>query len=152
MSTIKEDILSEASTIFLDRDEFAEDVVFMPHGKLADSFSALAIVDMDSLPGSNEVRGDGRVQHKKPGTRIRKSVMIECLTTLNIREHRSPKDAIIVFPSKTEHDLFTASSDPDFSLGDKYVLKRMMGRDAGMTTWLYVATLAITEGENNRVG
>ena len=134
--TLASDIISDASAVFLDTDEFAESISWYPKGVLGDLETITAIVTRDHEEGTREAHGDGVVNdEQEAGRTIRTSLVIEVLATVAITDP----------PEDMRPDLFAID-------GKTWALKRVLGRDDGLQTLLVVRTDVVSKRFNPRSG
>jgi hypothetical protein len=117
------DRLDEMTTLFTDPDLFGETVTFYPGGSTAYATNETVDVlwDEDSLPGTNEVHGDGVTIERNAGRRIRQSITIEAPASLVVDETNDPPDKFV-------------RAD-----GTVAIVKRKMGADAAMKSYRCIA-------------
>lgn len=114
--TLSDLISSDASDVFLNATEFAESTTFYPGGDPSQATTVTAVVVQDDLEGTREAPGDGVILERGHGTVIRESYKIECAASVDVDPTRRP------------HDLFKLAD------GTVVMVKRVLGRDAGMQT------------------
>lgn len=105
----------------------AQDIIFAPRGKWDEAFITRAVVIGDQLQGSNEVQGDGVVLNKPDGSTERETIRVELCIKLKI-EAQDP-----INPDQIKVD------------GVIYAAKRVLGRDRGTQTVLFVRSKAIRQ-------
>lgn len=134
--TLKSDIVSDATSVFLDTDEFAESITFWPKGVIADAETITAVVNRDHEEGTREAHGDGVVNDEHmAGHKIRTSLVLEIAATVSINHP----------PGRFGPDLFKID-------GETWALKRILGRDDGLVAILVVRTDKVTSRFNPRSG
>lgn len=113
MATLASILVSDASSVFLNTDDFAESCILYPGGdpNLAETFTGQ--VFRDDEEGTREVLGDGVVRDQDGGDRLRRSITIDCLATVGFDDTRDPRDKVKVGT-------------------ETFVLIRIMGRDSAM--------------------
>lgn len=133
--TLKADIIADAKGLFLNTNEFAEDVTRYPKGSTTGSEVIKAVVFLDAAEGTREVGGDGRKIHNER-TAIRESVTIEV-----------PIDQQINEPSGAGY-----GADQFLIAGVVYKVKRISGSDHGMKTVILVRPERKTVRQPKREG
>lgn len=133
-TTVSSLTVSDASGVFLNTDDFAESCTLYPGGDRHRSTSFTGQVFRDDEEGTREVHGDGVVLNQEQGERVRRSITIDCLATLDIDDTRDPPDLV-----KT-------------SAGEVFVVKRILGRDSAMQRVRCVRVDKIKEAYPTRRG
>lgn len=118
--TLKSIITSDASTVFLNADEFAEMVTFYVSGASTGHSHVLAVVIWDELEGTRESHGDGVTLNRDAGLAVRQSVKLELSISVPVDDTHVPSD------------LFKLAD------GTMVAVKRILGKDIGMQTVLCV--------------
>ena len=118
--TLKSIIAADASTVFLNTDEFADTVAFYPGGLSASHSHVPAVVVWDDLEGTRESHGDGVTLNRDQGFAVRQSVKLELSVSVAVDDTRVPPD------------LFKLAD------GTMVVVKRILGKDGGTQTVLCV--------------
>jgi hypothetical protein len=116
--TLKTVIVSDASSVFHNVDEFAELVTFYPGGDELTKSTVTAVVVWDEMEGTRESYGDGVTLERDNGTAVRSSAKLEILATIAVDDTRRPAD------------LFKLAD------GTMVAVKRILGKDGGMQTIL----------------
>lgn len=106
--------LQELNPAFVDLDRWGQLAWFIPKSDYAAKVQIQIVLDKDSLPGTNEVPGDGRVLHRPSTKRERKSVIIYVPSCAGI--------TVQAVQSITEPDAFEVD-------GELWAVKRVMGDD-----------------------
>ncbi len=119
--TLAQDIVSDATAVFLDTDDFAETWVMYPKGKIEDKTTVTLVPHLDGLDGTREVPGDGRVLNLERSRSVRLSGILSLPATITITE-----------APEREVDVFQAPG------GRVWTVKRVLGEDAGMQDVLVV--------------
>lgn len=114
--TLEEIMNDDVETVFLNTDEFAKEIDWLPLHNEANRTTILGVFIQDRLEGTREVMGDGVVLHLEEGQRIRESGTLETSSEYSF-------NAPIGDGSRLQ-DAFEID-------GEKWLLKRIMGRDKG---------------------
>lgn len=80
---------------FLNTNRFAELVWFYKGDDVSTGVQVPVVWDQDTLPGTNEVDGDGVVLEKRSGRRVRESIKIECHESLNVEVNEEVPDRFV---------------------------------------------------------
>jgi len=116
--TLASQIVSDATGVFLNKDDFAEDTTFYPAGDQSQASTVTAVVVEDDLEGTRESWGDGVTIERDQGTAIRRSYKLEVAATVDVDDSRRPVD------------LFKLAD------GTMVAVKRILGIDGGLQTVL----------------
>lgn len=135
--TVKSQITA-ATSQFTDTTVFGETMTFYPKGDANNKVDFDGVLDEDSLPGTNETRGDGRILNNSVERRERRSAIVECPISLKsvVQSQQDPK----------RPDLIKDAS------GNMWGVKRFMGEDHAMFALLVVRneTAVETYGKTRR--
>jgi hypothetical protein len=135
--TLREIITNDVSGVFMDINDFAEDVEWYPNGITGMGQTIKAIVSADDLEGTREVHGDGRVLHSGTGTNLRESLILDISTNYEINAVKGG--------GNRDLDIFKVD-------GKVYTVKRVMGRDDDMQSVLCIRTRVNTTRRGERRG
>ena len=134
--TLSDDIVTDASSVFLDTDDFAESIKFYKRGKRDTEETVTAIVNRDHEEGTREAHGDGVVNEEhRAGYALRKSLVIEVLATTDITD---PPDDMAPDMWKIDNEMWAS--------------KRVLGRDDGLVGILVVRKDRVSSRGNPRSG
>lgn len=115
--TLKQQIADDAEDVFLDTDEFAEEIVRYIDGEANNQETLTAIVFWDDEAGTNEEAGEGRHIADRSGFPLLRTVKLEMLTS-------------IASQLRPERDAFVLQG------GQLVVFARILARDDALTTVL----------------
>lgn len=115
--TLKEQIAADASTVFLNQDDFGETVTRYIHGELNDSEEITAVVELDDEQGMNEAPGEGRHLPNTSGIPLLRSCKLE-ITAAKAEQLRKGKDKFVIADGST------------------FTFDRVLGRDNDLATVL----------------
>lgn len=94
-------------------DEFHEYIWLYPKGQREKKERIHAYVFRDSLPGTNENDGDGRITDRPSGQSTRDSVWIEVPSTYNLQDYQGRGEADILFFDNQEWKVDRRMGDHD---------------------------------------
>lgn len=119
--TLKDQITADASTVFLNEDDFATEVTRWVGGDANNTITLVANVDWDNEPGRNEMPGDGVTIDEGTGRKLRRTCRLDVALS------------VLSDPPLTPHkDKF------DLGDGELVTFLRVEGRDGGMATLICV--------------
>jgi hypothetical protein len=109
--TLKDQIAADASTVFLNQDDFGETVRWWVAGDPNDSVEISAQVDWDNSQGTNELSGQGMSTLDGAGRSLRRSCKLdvavaECNPALLIpeKDRFQLEDGVVVTFLREDHD------------------------------------------------
>lgn len=120
------ELINDLNSLFLDLEEDAENIRLYASGFAGSYVTVPAVVDYSAEYGTNEMRGDGRARmNADRGRSVRRSATVE----LDVK-HVVPEDGKAGVTMK----------DPTNGSWVQFMVKRILGRDAGMQQVLVVRT------------
>lgn len=121
MSDFEDQLIADATGVFLDTEAFGKSVTQYPRGNKDDPQTVACVFDETGLPGSGRVRGDAEAKSDASGQRTRNNATLQLLASVT-----------------------TDETDRWLIDGELWESVRPLSRDAAMQAWAIVRVKQIS--------